>query len=135
MKYFKTYIDLLYILRNSVGSSFCTPHNCLGYQIAPVNVLYHHNGNLMAHFEFLHSSRMLPLNISEKLHYQHLFEKLKEAETQELLNNNKDHSRKWGPPPFFHSDTNLVLSHVLIHSVDKTHVLVVKVELNWVLFL
>ena len=89
----------------------------------------------MAHFEFLHSSRMLPLNISEKLHYQHLFEKLGEAETQELLNNNKDHSRKWGPPPFFHSDINLVLSHVLIHSVDKTHVLVVTVELNWVLFL
>ena len=58
----------------------------------------------------------LGLNISEKLHYQHLFEKLGEAETQELLNNNKDHSRKRGRPPFFHSDTNLVFSHILVHS-------------------
>ena len=88
----------------------------------------------MENFKFLHGSRMvcLCLNISEKLHYQHLFEKLGEAE---LLNNNKDNSRKRGPPPFFHSDTNLVLTHVLVHSVDKTHVLVVTVVLIWLLFL
>ena len=36
-----------------------------------------------------------------------------------------------GPPPFSHSDTNPVLGHVLVHSVDKTHVLVVTVELIW----
>ena len=38
-------------------------------------------------------------------------------------------------PPFFHSDTNPVFSHVLIHSFDKTHVLVVTVELIWLLLL
>ena len=58
-------------------------------------------------------------NTAEKMHYQNLFEKL--AENQELLNNNKDHSRKLGSPPFFHSNINLVLGHVLVDSVDKTH--------------
>ena len=96
------------------------------------------NGNLMDHFEFLHGLRMicLPLDISEKLHYQHLFEKLGKADTQELLNNNKCHSRKREPSPFFHSDTNLVLGgHVLVHSAGKTYVLSVTVELTWLLFL
>ena len=51
------------------------------------------------------------------------------------LKNNIDDSNKRGPPPLFHSDTNPVLGHVLIHSVDKTHVLVVTVELIWLLFL
>ena len=37
--------------------------------------------------------------------------------------------------PFFHLDTNPVLGHILILSVDKTHVLVVTVELIWLLFL
>ena len=112
-------------------------YTCLVFRIAPVNILHHRNRNLMKHFEFLHGSRMicLPLNISEKFHYQHLFGKLGEAEAQELLNNNKDHSKKWGPRLFFHSDTNPVLSHVLAHSVDKTHVLGVTVELIWLLFL
>ena len=69
----------------------------------------------MKQFKFLRGSRMicLPLNSSEKMHYQHLFEKLGDAETQELLNNNKDHSRKQGPKPFIYLDTNLVVSHVL----------------------
>ena len=43
------------------------------------------------------------------------------------------HSNKRGPPPFFHSDTNPVLGHVLILPVDKTHILVVTVELIWLL--
>ena len=42
---------------------------------------------------------------------------------------------KQGPPLFFHSDTNLVLSHAVVQSVDKIHVLVVTVELTWLLFL
>ena len=88
------------------------------------------------------------LNISEKLHWEHLFEKLVEAEAEthrlhlcykiqylHTLKNNIYHSNKRGPPPFFHSDTNPVLGHVLIHSVEKTHVLVVHVELIWLLFL
>ena len=45
------------------------------------------------------------------------------------------HSNKREPPPFFHLDTNLVLSYVAIHSVDKTHVLVVTVKLIWLLVL
>ena len=96
-----------------------------------------YNRNLTEHFEFLHSSRMIcfPLDISEKLHYQHLFEKLEKAETQELLNNIKHYSRKWELPPFFHSDTNLVLGHVLVHSAKKTYFLGVTVELTWLLYL
>ena len=45
------------------------------------------------------------------------------------------HSNKRRPPPFFHLDTNPVLAHVLIYPVDKTHALVVTVELIWLLFL
>ena len=88
--------------------------------------------DLLEHFKFLNGSRVicLPLNTSEKLHCQYLFEKLGKAETQELLNNNKDHSRKREPPAFFHSDTNVVLGHVLVHSVGKSHVLSVTVELT-----
>ena len=51
------------------------------------------------------------------------------------LQNNIYHSNKRVPPPFFHSDTNPVFGHVLIHSFDKTHVLVVTVELIWLLLL
>ena len=55
-------------------------------QIAPDNVLGHHNKHLMVYFEFLHVSRIicLHLNISEKLHWHHLFEKQEEAETHRL---------------------------------------------------
>ena len=51
------------------------------------------------------------------------------------LKSNIYHSNKQGPPQFFYLDTIPVLGHVLIHSVDKTHVLVVTVELIWLLFL
>ena len=51
------------------------------------------------------------------------------------LDNKIYHSNKQGPPPFFHLDTNSVPGQVLPHSVDKTHVLVVKMELIWLLFL
>ena len=40
-----------------------------------------------------------------------------------------------GPLPVFHSDSNLVLDQVLVHSINKTHVLVVTLELTWLLFL
>ena len=49
--------------------------------------------------------------------------------------NNIYHSNKRGPPTFFHLDTNLVIGHALVHSVDKIHVLVVTVDLTWLLFL
>ena len=51
------------------------------------------------------------------------------------LKKNMYHSNKRIPPQFFHSYTNPVLGHVLSHSFDKTHVLVVIVELIWMLLL
>ena len=55
-------------------------------QIASNNVLCHHNKRLMGYFEFLYGSGIicLPLNIPEKLHWQHLFKKPEEAETHRL---------------------------------------------------
>ena len=53
-----------------------------------------------------------------------------------ILKNNINHLSKRGPPPFFHSDTNLVRGNVLVHSVEKkTRVLVVTGELIWLLIL
>ena len=52
-----------------------------------------------------------------------------------FLKNNIYHSNKRGQPPFYHLNTIPVLGRVLEHSVDKTHVLVVTVELIWLLFL
>ena len=51
------------------------------------------------------------------------------------LKKNIYHSNKWGPPLFFHLDTNLVTGYFLVHSLEKSHVLVVTVELIWLLFL
>ena len=51
------------------------------------------------------------------------------------LNGNIYHSNKRGPPPFLLSDTDPIIGHALAHSVDKTHVLVVTLELIWLLFL
>ena len=51
------------------------------------------------------------------------------------LKSNIYHSNKWGPPPFFCSDINPVLGHFLVYCVDKTHILVVIVELILLLFL
>ena len=41
---------------------------------------------------------------------------------------------KRGPSPFLHSDTNPVLGHILVHSVSKSHFLVVTLESIWFLF-
>ena len=40
-----------------------------------------------------------------------------------------------GTLSFFHSYTKPVPGRVLVHSVDKTHLLVVTMELSWLLFL
>ena len=55
-------------------------------QIASNNVSYHHNKRLMGYFKLLYDSGIicLPLNIPEKLHWPHLFEKPEDAETQRL---------------------------------------------------
>ena len=52
-----------------------------------------------------------------------------------VLKNNIDYSSKQGTPPFFHTDNNLALGHVLVHSIDKTHVLVITMQSIWLLFL
>ena len=104
----------------------------------------HHNIHLMGYFEFLHGSRVicLPLNISENC-IDHISSKSQKRQwliafilvnTMQYPRISIYHSNRWGPPPFFHWDTNPVLGHVIIHS-DKTHVLVVTVELIWLLFL
>ena len=97
----------------------------------------------MRYFEFPHCSRMfcLHLNISEKLHLQHLFEKLiafvflNMIKHQHILKNNINHSKKRGPPQCFHLHTNPALCRVLIYSVNKAHVLVATVGLFWLFFL
>ena len=48
-----------------------------------------------------------------------------------ISKNNICHSNKQGPPSFFHPDSNPVIAHALVHSVEKTHVLVVTLELSW----
>ena len=52
-------------------------------QITGGNVLCYHSKHLMGYFKFLNDSRIicLPLNISEKLYWQRVFERLEEAET------------------------------------------------------
>ena len=51
------------------------------------------------------------------------------------LKNNIYHSNKWGLLQFLHLDISPVNGHNLVHSVDKTHVLIVTVNLIWLLFL
>ena len=48
---------------------------------------------------------------------------------------NIGHSSKRWLPPFLHSDTNRVLGHDLVRSVNKIHVLVGNSEINWVVIL
>ena len=43
--------------------------------------------------------------------------------------------KQTGTTIIFHTDTNPVFPHVLIHSFNKAHVLVVTVELIWLLLL
>ena len=52
-----------------------------------------------------------------------------------IQHQNIEHLSKRGPPPFFHSDTNLVLGNALVHPFEKNPFLVVTVELIWLLFL
>ena len=100
----------------------------------------------MGYFEFLHGSRIicLPLNISEKLHMPSKNQKrqrliafifVNTIQYPRILKSNIYHSNKRQPSPFFHPDTNSVTGHVLIHSVEKTHILFVTIEFILLLFL
>ena len=106
----------------------------------------HHN--ISWYFELLYGSGIIcfPLNFPEKL-YWHISLKIQKRQRlivfilvnriqyPRTLQNNIYHSNKRVPPPFFHSYTNPVFVHVLIYFCDKTHVLVVTVELIWLLLL
>ena len=96
----------------------------------------YHKKHLMGYFGFLHGSRTiyLFLNISENCIDNF---SLKSWKRQRLINlkNNIYHSNKRGSPTFFHSDTSTVLCHFLVYFVDKTHVLVVTLELILLFFL
>ena len=117
-------------------------------QIAPNNVLCHHNKRLMKYFKFLYGSGIicLLLNIPEKLHWQHLFEKPEKVETHRFylssFNTISTHPeeqhlplKQTGTTTIVSFDTNPVFGHVMIHSFDKTHFLVVTMELIWLFFL
>ena len=65
-------------------------------QIAPGNVLSHHNKHLMGYFEFLNASRIRT----------HRFIFVNTIQCPRTLKNNIYHSNKQEPPPFYHSDTN-----------------------------
>ena len=86
LNYFKIYITQIYILRSGDESFFLHTFHQLCFSIVPGNVLCYHNKHLRRYFEFLPSLKIicLRLNISEKLYYQHLFEKLEESETHRL---------------------------------------------------
>ena len=43
--------------------------------------------------------------------------------------------KKRVPPSFFHLDISPVIGHTLVHTVGKTHVQVVTLELIWLIFL
>ena len=85
----------------------------------------------MGYFEFLPCSRIicLLLNISEKLNQKRqrliAFIFVNTIQYPYTLKNNIYHSSKCGLPLFFHSNTNPILGHVLV----------VTVEMIWLLFL
>ena len=99
----------------------------------------------MGYFEFLDGSRIIcfPLDIPLTISIDNISSKSQKRKRLIAfilvntiqypctLKSNIYHSNKRGPPPIFHLDTNAVLGHVLIHSVDKTRVLVATVELIW----
>ena len=110
-----------------------------------LNVLYHHSKHLMGYFEFLNGSRMicLPFSISEKLHWQHVFEKLGRNSSPVSLLVRYNTYASWLTTSNIQTNGNHhhffiripILGHVLVHSVYKTCILVVKVELIWLFFL
>ena len=101
-------------------------------QIKPGNVFCYHKKHLMGYLELLHGSRIFCLLC---IFQKNCIDKIvsKSQKSQRLIafimvntmqyphtpENSIYHSNKRGPPPFIHSDTDHVLGHVLVHSVDK----------------
>ena len=142
MKYFKTWIMLIYFTFYAAELGvclfvclfvFCTPYTCLVFQMVPGNVLFHHNRHLMGYFEFWHGSRMNPLNISKRLHWQYLFKKARRGRdyhhSSSLLTRGLSF---WRTTSTIQANA---LVHCLVHSADKTHVLGVAVDSIWLFFL
>ena len=86
----------------------------------------------MGDLELTHISRMICLPLVETII---TFLSVNTIQHPLILENNINHSNKRAQPPFFHSNTDLILGHVHVHSVDKNHVLGVTVELIWLLYL
>ena len=101
----------------------------------------------MEFFEFPNGSRIirLSLNISEKLHWQHVFEKNRRGRDSSPLSLSIWYNTPTPWIPKYTTQTNgnhrnffmriQIRSHVLVHSVDKIYVVVVKLKLIWSLFL
>ena len=115
------------------GSEYACVH------ITPNNVLCHHKKHLIVCFESLHGSRItlhgsrITYDISSKSQKRErliIFILVNKKQYLRTLKSNIYHSNKREPPQFFHSYANSVFCHVLIHSVDQIHVLVVSRQKN-----
>ena len=122
--------------------------NTTVFKLFLVMFCVYHNKYLTGYFEFLHGSRII--NLSSFKYFRKNNISLKSLKRRRLiitfifantiqyahtLENNIYHLNKPEPPPFFHSDINPILGHVLVHSIDKTHVLVVIVKFIWFRFM
>ena len=118
-----------------LSTPVCRLHLAMFYVII-TNICY-----LLGYFEFLHGQRIicLPLNnsidnISSKNQKRQIlisFIIVNAIQYPHTLMNNIYRSNKGGPPPIFHPDTNPLIGHALVYYVEKTHVLVVTLELIW----
>ena len=93
----------------------------------------------MVCFESLHGSRItlhgsrITNDISSKSQKRErliIFILVNKKQYLRTLKSNIYHSNKREPPQFFHFYANSVFCHVLIHSVDQIHVLVVSRQKN-----
>ena len=98
----------------------------------------------MGYFEFLHGSRLICLLLSNSLTIcLQKTRKIRDSSPLSLLIRHNTLApwrttstiQAYGDHHFLHLDTNPVICRALVHSVNKTHVLVVTVDLIWLLFL
>ena len=114
-------------------------------QIAPGNVLCHHSKHLLGYFKFQVDSNIICILWifqknwqpfpSKSLKRQRLITFIFIFNTIQYprnLRNNIYHSKNETHHHFFIEIP--ILGHILVHSVDKTNILVVTVELIWLMF-
>ena len=115
-------------------------------QIACSKVLRHHNKGMMEYFEFLFGPGIicLPLDIPKRILLTTSLQKDRRGRLIAFISVNTINTQtpwrttstiqtNWYHHYFFYLGTNLVFGYILIHSFDKTYVLVVTVELIWLL--